>query len=60
MNKTLIMIMCLFQASCSGFIGNMDTPYGFIKFNEKNVEINPNPIKFDGDKIEKIKIEPTK
>ena len=54
------MSVCFFQASCAGFIGSMDTPYGFIKLNEKNIEITPNTIKLDSNKNEKVEIEPTK
>jgi len=55
MKKTFIIIMCLFQASCAGFIGSVDTPYGFIKFNEKNVEIAPKAISYDGKEIKSTK-----
>lgn len=55
MKKTLIIIMCLFQASCAGFIGSMDTPYGFITFNEKNIEIAPKAISYNEKEINPTK-----
>lgn len=60
MKNTLIILTCFLFTSCAGFIGNMDTPYGFIKFNEKNIEIAPKAIQFNGEKVKQLEVKPTK